>query len=434
MFKEIFESVFLNKYTNESFMIQKKAQALLYFCIMMASLMVVLFTIFFKFRSDILFQVSMAIVPIFLSSLLTLLILRAGFFYGAANFITGLLAFAVIAGLLAKINRDAHTGYTTYIYFMFAIQVQAILFCKRNFVLIMSGLFFVSDILFFMSVKNRLDPVSLKAATVGVIDSSFAMIIILGAGLSIIRIVQQAIERSELESEKSYKTLEKLEDLLVSLNLASVDLVSSSEDLTLTAFSFSENTQSQAASAEEIMATIEEVSAGVDNVAEGSKEQFERMKGLLERIRFLSDTIVEMGSNVRLALEATRDITGYAIEGESSLKSMDDSMYKINTSSNEMKNIVGIINDISDKINLLSLNAAIEAARACDAGRGFGVVDDQISKLADQTSSSIKDIESHIRINSSEISRGSSTVKETVSTISRIIEGVNSINKMINKI
>jgi len=135
-----------------------------------------------------------------------------------------------------------------------------------------------------------------------------------------------------------------------------------------------------------------------------------------------------------MASNVTRDITVYATEGEKSLRSMDESMQKINSSSTEMTNIVGIINDISDKINLLSLNAAIEAARAGDAGRGFAVVADEISKLADQTSTSIKDIDSHIKLNNNEINRGTSTVGDAVKTISKIIDGVNSINTMIDEI
>ena len=434
MIKSLLENTFLNKFHTETFLVQKKAQALLYYCLIVASLMALIFLIFFIFSRAVFLQAGVVIVAVFIISIITLFILKAGYYNSAANFITGLLAIAITAGLMVKINRDAYAGYTTFIYFMMAIQVQAILFCRRSFTFSITAMFFIADISFFILVKDILDPISLKAATVGVIDSSFGIIFVFVAGLSLINIVNQAIERSEAEADKSEESLKQIENLLKSLNTASSNLASSSEDLSTTALSFSENTQNQAASAEEIMATIEEVSSGVDNIAAGSREQYDRMKGLLEKIRILSDTIVEMGRTIGMTLKTTRDITGYAQEGEISLQSMNESMQKINASSDEMTNIVGIINDISDKINLLSLNAAIEAARAGDAGRGFAVVADEISKLADQTSVSIKEIESHIRLNNSEIIRGSSTVEDTVSTISKIISGVNSINIMTDEV
>jgi methyl-accepting chemotaxis protein len=396
--------------------------------------MIILLTAFALFKRDMLLQAGIVIVVVFTGSLITLLIIKAGHYDIAANFITGLFAVSVTAGLLVKINRDPHLGYTTYIYFMLALIVQSILFCKRYFVIIVSSLFLIADILFYVLAKDKLDPISLQAASVGLIDSAFSIILVLVAGMSLMWIVQESIKRAEGEAAENASNLKKVQDLLKSLSTTSANLALSSEELSDTASTFSQNTQSQAASAEEIMATIEEVSAGVDNVAGGAKEQYDRMQGLLNRIKVLSETIVAMGNTIGMASNVTRDITGYATEGEKSLQSMNESMQKINSSSTEMTNIVSIINDISDKINLLSLNAAIEAARAGDAGRGFAVVADEISKLADQTSSSIKDIESHIKLNNTEINRGTVTVGGAVKTISKIIDGVNSINTMIDEI
>jgi methyl-accepting chemotaxis protein len=113
---------------------------------------------------------------------------------------------------------------------------------------------------------------------------------------------------------------------------------------------------------------------------------------------------------------------------------MNENMNKISATSIEMTKIIEIINEISDRINLLSLNAAIEAARAGAAGRGFAVVADEISKLAERTTSSVKEIDRLIHRSDDEINGGLDAVLETVGSISKIITGVTEINTMINSI
>ncbi len=232
-------------------------------------------------------------------------------------------------------------------------------------------------------------------------------------------------------SQRLKSFIEELRNAIRNIQNVSNEVATSAEEMSSTSVSFADNAQSQAASAEEVTATVEEVSAGVENVARNSLEQFDRLSGFIEQMQQLSESINEMGEKLKETLNISTGIATTAKFSEESLNNMTASMGRIIDSSNEMTNIVDMINDISEQINLLSLNAAIEAARAGDAGRGFAVVADEISKLADQTASSIKEIDKFIKSNNDEINRGKENISSTIETISTIITGVNNIGGMM---
>jgi len=153
------------------------------------------------------------------------------------------------------------------------------------------------------------------------------------------------------------------------------------------------------------------------------------MNMLLTQIRDLDRSINETATMIRETADLSSQISQKAREGEQSMTGMNSAMTRITQSSDEMTGIVKIINDISERINLLSLNAAIEAARAGEAGRGFAVVADEISKLADQTASSIKEIDRLIKANTEQIQSGMTYIGHTTRNISAIIEGVTTITR-----
>jgi len=228
--------------------------------------------------------------------------------------------------------------------------------------------------------------------------------------------------------------VEKIKGVIAGVMSISGNLAASSVEMSSTTMSFSESAQNQAASSEQITATVEEVSASMDNIADNAGNQFSSLGNLIDEFNNLSEIILGMSEQIKNALQNTDRVSAQAARGEESIRHTGEIIEKIGKSSSEMNNIVGIINDISDQINLLSLNAAIESARAGEAGRGFAVVADEISKLADQTSRSIKDIDSLIKLNVSETDKGVVSVRETIEIIIAIVKSVETISEMMKSI
>ncbi len=230
------------------------------------------------------------------------------------------------------------------------------------------------------------------------------------------------------------KFVNKIARVIGVINVMSSDLADSSKEIEVLIQKFSSATQNQAASAEEISSTIEEVSSGMDSIANNSRVQFETISHLGTKMNDLSEIIHGMEKKILETYNQAELISKKAKLGGESIHAMSESMTRINRSSDQMKNIINIINDISKKTNLLSLNASIEAARAGDAGRGFAVVADEIAKLATLTSQSIKNIDELIRSSNQEVTNGNGIIQGTVDVIKSIIEEINGINEKMKNL
>ncbi|MDV6237374.1 methyl-accepting chemotaxis protein [Leptospira ellisii] len=141
------------------------------------------------------------------------------------------------------------------------------------------------------------------------------------------------------------------------------------------------------------------------------------------KFRMLEEEIVNSKAILTKAGQHTR-------QSEESLGRMVNSIRKVSESYREMSLRLRVINDIAEKVNLLSLNASIEAARAGEQGRGFAVVADEISKLADQTAKTIKEIHNLISAGNEAMNDNTEIVRQGTHTISQVIEDVNEITDM----
>jgi methyl-accepting chemotaxis protein-2 (aspartate sensor receptor) len=233
---------------------------------------------------------------------------------------------------------------------------------------------------------------------------------------------------------KLFKYAIKIRAVISKVQSVAKKLTDSSFKMSSTSESFTESVNSQSASSEETTAALEEISASMDRIASLSTEQYTNLSRLLQTGNTLSSMIGNMEKTIHESSTISDKVSKNATSGSHSIATMKENMEKIMVSSNSITGIVRIIRDISKQINLLSLNAAIEAARAGDMGKGFAVVAEEVSKLADETARSIKNIDTLIIENNEEIKRGMKAVNVSTETISTMINDIQKIKVISSEI
>jgi methyl-accepting chemotaxis protein len=228
----------------------------------------------------------------------------------------------------------------------------------------------------------------------------------LAAGDLLCEIDKEFSEQFESLRHDFNSSVRQLRTALEGVNRTAQSVRSGSDEISTASDQLSKRTEQQAASLEETAAALEEVTTNVKQTSERASE----------------------------AREIVRDASSRAQSSSTVVSNAVNAMQKIEMASNQISQIIGVIDEIAFQTNLLALNAGVEAARAGEAGKGFAVVAQEVRELAQRSAQAAKEIKTLIGNSEAAVNQGVVLVNDTGNGLREIAQLVAAVNQHMEAI
>lgn len=384
---DAFRSFFLERYATSSFMAQQKAKVFLWFEIAGLILIVVAATttnIVTPYVAGPVYNITMVIIA--LSFIICMVILKKGLYRLASN-LGIFIPFAVVVLQAYRVP----TGAGKYIYLLYLIMfiVMITLYGDKLSLVIGTALIIAAAVFVVLTAGDLIEKDKITTTI-----ANFIIVALFMSALCflLLSIVKANIREIEKKTGAVQEQLDRINAMVATCANVSSQLKFSSEDIHHGAAAFAEDAQAQASSIEEITSSIEEIAASAESSSSMALKQQQRTGEFIDNLKVLFDLVTESAGKMTEAMNIKKELNARIADSENEVDRCRNSMENALSSSGKVFEATNLINDISDQINLLSLNASIEAARAGDYGKGFAVVAEEIGKLAEKTQVNAKEI------------------------------------------
>lgn len=212
------------------------------------------------------------------------------------------------------------------------------------------------------------------------------------------------------------------------------DFITLSESLNQISSLLSKSMLQIANSAEQVSGGAQQISNGAQMLSQGASEQAGSIEELATSINEISENVKNNADDTVAASELADVVENEIVASSQQMDRVTEAIEEIKQNSMDITGIVKDIEDIAFQTNLLSLNAAVEAARAGDAGRGFSVVASEIRKLATKTTEASKTTAELIKKSTTSVEEGSTLISSAEQSMKHVVEGAREVANKIERI